>query len=105
MKRGYRANSTYSFSGYFEHGQYATFTHSGCGSYTVSEGLESMAGPGKSSNPYKDIIDQGMPGNTHIMNPSENVGNPYNLIKKSEAIMPTRIRKRTPIKVIKRGEL
>lgn len=70
-----------------------------------NQGLTSMVGVGAKSDPYKGELDQGMPGDTHIMNPSPNVGNPYNLIKKGEPTYPTRVRYKTPVKTLKRGQV
>lgn len=60
---------------------------------------------GKPSNPYSGDLNQGMKGDTYIMNPAPNVGNPYNLIKKGMPTYPTRIRTKTKVKTLTRGSL
>lgn len=82
-----------------------TSNFAGANPVNFNEGLRSRAGVAPKSNPYKTEINQSMPGDTIIMNPSENVGNPYNLIKSGEPTMPTRIKKKTPIKTLKRGSV
>lgn len=88
-------------------GQQWSDAHYGYRGYPANfkQGLSSRAGVAPKSNPYKTEINQGMPGDTIIMNPSENVGNPYGLIKAGEPTMPTRIKKRTPVKTLKRGSV